>query len=78
MTEEAVMDTEHKTSIRVQAINRRPSVAQRRAAEAASLLGKQARLKQEAADRRAQRENRTDPAASRPRHAAGGTRSNSL
>ena len=43
-------------------INRRPSAAQRRAAEIASLADQQAQLKQEAADRRARLASKNIPA----------------
>lgn len=49
------MAANQKLTVPVQPINRRPSSAQRRAAEAASLANKQAELKQEAAERRARR-----------------------
>ncbi len=59
-------------------INRRPNSAEQRAARAESLTNKLAALKQEAADRRAQREKQTTPDASAARPAAGASRSSSL
>lgn len=69
------MDTNPKVTPPRGPINARPSSAQRRAAEAASLSNKQAQLKQEAAERRAQRDSQTP---STPRQAARKTRNDSL
>ncbi len=51
------MATKHKVTVSVQPTARRPSSAERRAAQIASLSTKQAELKQEAADRRRQRQD---------------------
>lgn len=67
------MDATEKPAVPVQPINRRPSSAQRRAAEAATLQDKQAQLKQEAADRRAQRATQNSPAASKLKRTVGAT-----
>ena len=58
------MAAKHKVTVSVQPTNPRPSSAQRRAAEIASLSTKQAELKREAAERAAARANRNAPAAS--------------
>jgi hypothetical protein len=58
------MDATNNVTVSPQFTNRRPTSAQRRAAEAASLTNKQAQLKQEAAERRAQRATQDTPAAS--------------
>ena len=71
------MASKHKVTVSVQPTNRRPSSAQRRAAEIASLSTKQAELKQEAAERAAKRANQNAPAAAAPRRAATARRSNS-
>jgi hypothetical protein len=71
------MAAKHKVTVSVQPINRRPSSAERRAAEIASVANKQAQLKQEFADRRAARASQNTPAASTPRGAATARRSNS-
>ena len=71
------MAAKHKVTVSVQPTNPRPSSAQRRAAEIASLSTKQAELKREAAERAAARANRNAPAASAPRRAATMRRSNS-
>ena len=72
------MATKHKVTVSVQPTNSRPSSAERRAAQVASLSTRQAELKQEAADRRAQRAKQDAPAASGPGRAASATGSNSL
>jgi hypothetical protein len=59
------MAAKHKVTLSVQPTNPRPSTAERRAAEFASLAGKQADLKQDAAERRAKRA--ADPPASAAR-----------
>ncbi len=59
-------------------VNRRPNSAEQRAARAELLTTKLASLKQEAADRRAQRERQTALDASAARPASGATRSGSL
>jgi hypothetical protein len=64
------MAAKRKVTVSVQPTNRWPSSAERRAAQAATLSTKQAELKQEAADRRAERANQTAPAAVTPRKAA--------
>jgi hypothetical protein len=53
------MAANHKMTVSMQPTNRRPSTAERRAAQIASLSTRQAELKQEAAERRAARANRT-------------------
>jgi hypothetical protein len=60
------MATKHKVTVSVQPTNGRPSSAERRAAQIASLSTKQAELKQEAADRAAARANQNAPAGSTP------------
>ncbi len=72
------MATKNKVTVSVQPTNNRPSSAERRAAQVALLSGKQAELKQEAAERRAQRENQNAQAASKPPRAASATGSDSL
>ena len=49
------MAAKHKLTVSVRPANRRPSSAERRAAQIASISTKQADLKQEAAERRAER-----------------------
>ncbi len=71
------MAAKHKVTVSVQPTNRWPSSAERRAAQVASLSTRQAELKQEAAERRAERANQTAPAAATPRRAATTRRSNS-
>jgi hypothetical protein len=71
------MAAKHKVTVAVQPTNRWPSSAERRAAQIASLSTRQAELKQEAAERRAQRANQSPPAASTPRRAATARRANS-
>ena len=58
------MAAKHKVTVSMQPTNHRPTSAERRAAEIASLSTKQAELKQEAADRAAARANRNAAAAS--------------
>ena len=58
------MAAKHKVTVSMQPTNHRPTSAERRAAEIASLSTKQAELKQEAADRAAARANRSAAAAS--------------
>ncbi len=50
------MATKHKVTVSRSPTNHRPSSAERRAAQIATLSTRQAELKQEAADRRAARE----------------------
>lgn len=50
-----VMAAKHKVTVSMQPTNRRPSSAERRAAQIASLATQQAELKQQAADRRDER-----------------------
>jgi hypothetical protein len=70
------MAAKHKVITFVQPLNRRPTSAERHAAQIASLSTKQAELKQEAAERRAQRASQNPPAAaSTPRRAATARRS---
>lgn len=64
------MAVKRKVTVSVQPINRRPSSAERRAAQVASLSTKQAQLKQEAAERAVARANRDAPAVATPREAA--------
>ena len=70
------MAAKHKVTVSVQPTTRWPNSAERRAAQIALLSTKQAELKQEAAERRAQRASQNPPAASTPRRAAA-RRSNS-
>ena len=71
------MPARHKVTVSMQPTNRRPSSAERRAAQIASVSNKQAELKQEAAERAAARANRSAAAASTPGGAATAGRSNS-
>lgn len=71
------MAPKNKVTLSTQATNRRGTVAERRAAQIASLSTRQAELKQEAADRRAKRATENGPAASTPRKAGPARRSNS-
>lgn len=72
------MAAKHKVTVSVQPTNRWPSSAQRHAAQIALLSTKQAELKQEAAERRAERAGETAPAAAAPpRRAASARRSDS-
>ncbi len=70
------MAAKNKVTVSTQPANRRPTSAERHAAQIASLSTKQAELKQEAAQRRAERANQTPPAAP-PRKSAAARRSNS-
>jgi hypothetical protein len=49
------MAAKHKVTVSMQPVNRRPSSAERRAAEIASLSDKQEELKQQCAERHAKR-----------------------
>jgi hypothetical protein len=49
------MAAKHKVTVSVRPTNHRPSTAERRAAQIAALSTQQAELKQQAADRRAER-----------------------
>lgn len=61
------MPAKHKITVSTQPVSPRPTSAQRRAAEAALLSNRQAELKQEAADRRAERAKKNaGPAATTP------------
>ena len=71
------MAAKHKVTVSTQPTNHRPSTAERRAAQIASLATEQAELKQEAAERRAEHARRNTPATSRPRKGAAATRSKS-
>jgi hypothetical protein len=71
------MAAKHKVTVSVQPTDRWPSSAERHAAQIASLSTKQAKLKQEAAERRAQRANENPPAPTTPRRTATAKRSNS-
>ncbi len=70
------MAAKHKVTVSVQPTNRWPSSAERRAAEIATLSTKQAELKQEAAQRRAERANQSPPAAPTRRRVPAARRSN--
>ena len=61
------MAAKHKITVSTQPTTGRSTTAERRAAQIASLSTKQAELKHEAAERRAQRDSRNAPAASTPR-----------
>jgi len=50
------MAAKHKVTTTMQPLERRPSSAERRAAQVEALAGQQADLKREAAERRAKRE----------------------
>jgi hypothetical protein len=71
------MAAKHKVTVSTHPTNRRPSSAERQAARMASISTKQAELKQEAAERRAQRANQGAAEASAPRKPAGTKRGNS-
>ena len=60
------MAAKNKVTVSMQPTNRRPSSAERRAAQIAAASTRQAELKQEAAERRAQRDNQNAGAASTP------------
>ena len=65
------MATKHKVIVSTgPANNRGTTTAERRAAQIAALSTQQAELKQEAAERRAERAHQNGPAASKPRKAA--------
>lgn len=61
------MAVKHKVTVSTQPTNARPTSAERRAAQIASLSTKQAELKQEAADRRAVRAEKDAAAEPTPR-----------
>jgi hypothetical protein len=70
------MATKHKVIVSTgPANNRGTTTAERRAAQIAALSTQQAELKQEAAERRAERAHQSGPAASMPRKAAAARRS---
>jgi hypothetical protein len=71
------MAAKHKVTVTVQPTDRRLTSAERRAAQIASLSTKQAELKQEAADRRAKRDEQNAAAAPTPPNAATARSSNS-
>jgi hypothetical protein len=64
------MAAKPKMTVSVQPTNRRPTSAERHAAQIASLATRQAELKQEAAERAAARANQSAPAAPTPRGSA--------
>ncbi len=68
------MATKHKVTVSAGPANNRGTTAERRAAQIALLSTQQAELKQEAAERRAERANQSGPAASTPRKAAAARR----
>ena len=70
------MAAKHKVTVSTQPTNIRPTTAERRASQVASLSTKQAELKREAAERRAQRANQNAPATSTPREATPANDSN--
>ena len=65
-----VMAAKHKMTVSAQPTNRRPSSTERRAALAASLANQQARLKQEAAERRARHTDQNAEAGPTPSRVA--------
>lgn len=67
------MAANHKVTVSTQPTSRRGTTAERRAAQIASLSTKQAELKREAAERRAQRAS-APPPASTPRKTAASRR----
>jgi len=71
------MAARHKVTVSKQPTNHRPSSAERRAAQIASLSTRQAELKQEAAERRSERAKQGAPAASTRRKVTAARRSNS-
>jgi hypothetical protein len=71
------MAAKHKVTVTTRPTNTWGSGAERRAAQMAMISTHQAELKQEAADRRAERANRDAPAASTSRKAAAARRPNS-
>ncbi len=70
------MPPKHKVTVSTQPTNRRLTAAERRAAQIASLSTKQAELKQEAAERAAERARQNPPTASPPPKTAAARRSN--
>jgi hypothetical protein len=64
------MAVKHNVTVSVEPTNGRLSSAQRRAAQIAALSTRQAELKQEAAERRAQRADQKAPGTSTSRRAA--------
>ena len=71
------MDAENKMTLSATPTNHRPNSTERRAALAASLANQQAKLKQEAAERRARHANQNAPAGTKPPRMASQRRSNS-
>jgi hypothetical protein len=71
------MATKHKVTVSTGPANNGGSTAERRAAQIALLSTQQAELKQEAAQRRAERADQNGPGASTPRKAAAAGHSNS-
>jgi hypothetical protein len=65
-----MMAVKHKVTVSTQPTHSRGTTAERRAAEVALLSTQQAELKQEAANRRAERANQNAPAAFTPRKTA--------
>jgi hypothetical protein len=61
------MATKHKVTVSTQATSHRPSSAERHAAEVARLSTRQSELKREAADRRAERANKSGADGATPR-----------
>jgi hypothetical protein len=72
------MAAKHKVTVSTGPTNGRGTTAERRAAQIAALSTQQAELKQEAAERRAERANQNPSAAFTPRKAAAARRSSSL
>jgi hypothetical protein len=70
------MAAKHKVTVTAQPTNHRPTAAERRAAEIASLPGKQAELKRQSAERRAKRAAAGGQPASGPRATGSAWRSN--
>ncbi len=71
------MAAKHKMTVSAGPMNGRSSAAERRAAQTEWLSTQQAVLKQEAAERRAERARQIAPATSAPHKAAAPRRSNS-
>ena len=71
------MAAKHKATVSYQPTYLRPSSAERRAAQVASISTKQAELKREFLERRAESAKKNAPAASTPRRPATVRRSNS-
>ena len=71
------MATKQKVTVSTGPAHTRGTTAERRAAQIAALSTQQAELKQEAAQRRAERADQNGPAASTPPKAATARRSNS-